>query len=460
MGKKEKPIPNHSIFSPSPNPQGGQQQQPGYPVRSPAPNGGPGRVTPGPQPGAPPPGANFGMPGVPPGAGGPGPQQMGHFSQFPANPQPNNSQTHVQKLLGNVNQQPIGGRNMANPMGQMPPNMRPPHIMMQQPGAMYGMNMNPNMNPQIRGPMGGPGMNQYVPRQNQPNQVNNPNMNNQPGQPHQQQQQQAQQQQPGVANQNPQMNPVNPQQQPQQQAQPQGGPGIGASDPDKRKMIQNQLIILIHAAKCQKRTDPTGSGDAPQCNIPHCQTMKNVLLHLPNCQMGRNCTIQHCASSRQIIAHWKQCKRPDCAVCQPLKPPVNNPGGAANQQNPNQGGAEQQALHQANPNQQGPDQTNRPNPGDQQNQTGNQPNVGTPSQNPASRPGQPGQATGGGVGLGNQPDWRAEVNQELREHLVKKLVSAIFPTTDSNERNSNDDRIKKLYNFARKVSIERLKQEL
>ena len=134
--------------------------------------------------------------------------------------------------------------------------------------------------------------------------------------------------------------------------------------------------------------------------------MKNVLLHLPNCQMGRNCTIQHCASSRQIIAHWKQCKRPDCAVCQPLKPPVNNPGGAANQQNPNQGGAEQQALHQANPNQQGPDQTNRPNPGDQQNQTGNQPNVGTPSQNPASRPGQPGQTTGGGVGLGNQPHWR------------------------------------------------------
>jgi len=185
--------------------------------------------------------------------------------------------------------------------------------------------------------------------------------------------------------------------------------------------------------------------------------MKNVLLHLPNCQMGRNCTIQHCASSRQIIAHWKQCKRPDCAVCQPLKPPVNNPGGAgANQQNPNQpGGPDQQSLHQPNPNQQGPDQANRPNPADQANQPGNQPNaVGGPAgQNPANRPGQPGQvgATPGGATTGNQPDWRAEVNQELREHLVKKLVSAIFPTTDSNERNSNDDRIKKLYNFARKV---------
>ena len=39
-----------------------------------------------------------------------------------------------------------------------------------------------------------------------------------------------------------------------------GNNGNRMSDPDKRKAIQNQLIILIHAAKCQQRTDGNGDG--------------------------------------------------------------------------------------------------------------------------------------------------------------------------------------------------------
>ena len=69
-------------------------------------------------------------------------------------------------------------------------------------------------------------------------------------------------------------------------------------------------------------------------------------------------SLQHCASSRQIIAHWKQCKRPDCAVCQPLKLKPNQPTG--------------------------PNQPNQP---------------GSPNN-------QPGEC-----------DWRVEVNNGIREHI-------------------------------------------
>ena len=86
--------------------------------------------------------------------------------------------------------------------------------------------------------------------------------------------------------------------------------------------------------------------------------------------MGRLCTFKHCASSRQIIAHWKQCKRADCAICQPLKSSTDQ------------------------------------NKQDQQ-----------PTQIP----------------LLNHPvnygPWRNDVNTEQREHSVKKLVSAMFPST-------------------------------
>ena len=168
-----------------------------------------------------------------------------------------------------------------------------------------------------------------------------------------------------------------------------GEPHGAMGDQEKRKMIQNQLIILIHAAKCQKQSTTM------ECNIPHCQTMKNVLLHLPNCQMGRNCTVQHCASSRQIIAHWKQCKNTNCPVCQPLKPPQN----------------------QSTASTAGPDPT------------------------PPTAP--PTDST---------TDWRSRVDEELRQHLVKKLVSAIFLPAESVEANFGDEKIRKLYNFAKKVT--------
>ncbi|CBY15749.1 unnamed protein product [Oikopleura dioica] len=289
------------------------------------------------------------------------PNMMGQMNQqapnqfqtnFNANPNQirPNSQQHVSSMLQSVakptmvpNQQ--GG--MPNQMNQMPPMNQ----MQMSRMNMGGMNMMPNqiqMNPsmmhrpnQVYPPQ--MGMNQIGQNMRQmtpmPNRMAMPNGNHDGSmmvQPNQQIGNPNQQQMPNPNQQNQITNQAN---------------GPATQDPEKRKMIQNQLIILIHAAKCTKRNDAQGT----QCQIPHCQTMKNVLEHLPSCQMAKNCPVQHCSSSRHIIAHWKQCKNQQCQVCQPLKHPNPNDPNKANVPN-------------AGPGQTGPDQVQRPSAVDQQGQ--------------------------------------------------------------------------------------------
>ncbi|KAG9483906.1 hypothetical protein GDO78_009691 [Eleutherodactylus coqui] len=297
---------------------------------------------------------------------------------------------------------------------------------------------------------------------------------------------------------------------------PQGiGSGAPTADPEKRKLIQQQLVLLLHAHKCQRREQ--ANGEVRQCNLPHCRTMKNVLNHMTHCQAGKSCQVAHCASSRQIISHWKNCTRHDCPVCLPLK----NAGDKRNQQSllgsppvslssagtvgtvGNVGQPPAPSLNSANqidpssierayaalglPYQgsqlQTPSQTQVKGQQSGQSPQGirsmNSLNVSSVGVNggvsvqssgllPDSmlHPGISTQSVMMGDGsnvsaLGSMPTaappsstairkpWHEDITQDLRNHLVHKLVQAIFPTPDPAAL--KDRRMENLVAYARKV---------
>nr|CAD2162157.1 unnamed protein product [Meloidogyne enterolobii] len=250
-------------------------------------------------------------------------------------------------------------------------------------------------------------------------------------------------------------------------------------DPEKRKLIQQQLVLLLHAHKCQQR-DKVEPQNRSHCNLPYCSTMKGVLEHMVKCTYGRQCQFAHCASSRQIISHWKNCTKEDCPVCNPVKRYTHQQGAAGGEHK--QGPMLQQSSSTASGG--GPSCSSIPSQpqsqvSSQQLMFGSPPSQATTvntlldgynpnpfrSTNPPNKTG--GQGSGqqqfssnDGMPLPEPPattrDWHASITPDLRNHLVGKLVKAIFPSPDPAA--IHDQRIRDLITYARKVEKDMFEQ--
>uniref|UniRef100_A0A8C9K3X3 histone acetyltransferase n=1 Tax=Panthera tigris altaica TaxID=74533 RepID=A0A8C9K3X3_PANTA len=253
------------------------------------------------------------------------------------------------------------------------------------------------------------------------------------------------------------------------------------ADPEKRKLIQQQLVLLLHAHKCQRREQ--ANGEVRACSLPHCRTMKNVLNHMTHCQAGKACqailgspasgiqnTIGSVGTGQQNAASLSNPNPIDPSSMQRAYaalglPYLNQPQTQLQPQVPGQQPAQPQSHQQMRTlNPLGNNPMNIPAGGittDQQppnlisesalptslgatnplmNDGSGSANLGTLSTIPTAAP---------PSSTGVRKSWHEHVTQDLRSHLVHKLVQAIFPTPDPAAL--KDRRMENLVAYAKKV---------
>ncbi|CAH8539259.1 unnamed protein product [Schistosoma guineensis] len=244
-------------------------------------------------------------------------------------------------------------------------------------------------------------------------------------------------------------------------------PSVVATDPEKRQLIQQQLILLLHARRCQRQEDES-NGRISQCTTPHCNTMRGVLQHMTSCTQGKNCQTPHCASSRQIISHWKNCNNRECPVCEPLK---QNQHYQRNQMiRPPQNSTQVHPVTNRIPEVNGVDSS--PHSCAAQ-QPPSQPFRATPiasvpvntavtrapgSVIPSTQISDASNLNGVSSHVAvnctpvEQNDWRKGVDISQRNHVVRRIVRFIFPFPDPAAY--SDPRMRNLIEYARKVERE------
>jgi hypothetical protein len=96
--------------------------------------------------------------------------------------------------------------------------------------------------------------------------------------------------------------------------------GDTTAEKERTKLIQEQLILLLHAYKCSSSSGTDANGQAkPACTVYRCAMIKEVMVHIALCTEGRACPRLLCVSSRQILDHWKNCTKASCPICGPIR---------------------------------------------------------------------------------------------------------------------------------------------